>query len=492
MFIESCTWITFSLIFIGSLGNILCICVFLRKRFRSSILTPFFVALLITDCIYLMFRVIKLLYYQETLFEHFSSQLSCSLSLFIRIYSSFARNAPQILIPLSHYELYIRFTLILMASLAIQRAYDMCRISFRLIKRTSSSRSLSFILIISTFIIAYLLEFFGLSIFCSYELSSKTTYQWYNYLHKNLSNETISLINFMRNQSASEKDINCISNNNNNNSSCTHEEIAHITRHYFDIHQRPIVELIRKIHYSSIGTKIARNELRLKYHYHTCLIRLQPDLFLKLFDVLYSRTLGFNRYTLILVIGSIIPSIITILGNTISLRWILNIRNSVYEHSAIFRRTDETRRVIIIITVECLLAVINSWLVDIILSIVFCKWSVAIGDDCPEFLEHYHPLLAFFDLLNSMSNIVLYCFATKRFRRELECMLKGWINTIRQVLKIICKCEWTNSSIRRKKFHDEHSNGPTETSLQVFKSSKRFSKKYDYIKIKIVSTPDII
>jgi hypothetical protein len=49
-----------------------------------------------------------------------------------------------------------------------------------------------------------------------------------------------------------------------------------------------------------MGSKMARNELRLKYHYHTCLIRLQPDLFSKLYDVLYSRILGFNRYTIIL------------------------------------------------------------------------------------------------------------------------------------------------------------------------------------------------
>lgn len=66
------------------------------------------------------------------------------------------------------------------------------------------------------------------------------------------------------------------------------------------MHQRSIVYLIHKIQLSQTGVRMARNELRLKYHYHTCLIRLQPDLFLRIYDLLYSRILGFHRYTIIL------------------------------------------------------------------------------------------------------------------------------------------------------------------------------------------------
>ncbi len=230
MIVEPCTWIMFLLISMGSLGNVLCICVFFRKRFRSSVLTPFFVSLLIADCIYLSFRVVKLFYYQETLFEQFLFRSSCSLSLFVRIYGYFTQYLPQIFIPLCHYELYIRFTLILMSSLAIQRAYDMCRLSFRLISRNSSQRSFSFILILNAFIIAYLLEFFGLSIFCSNELSPNVAYQWYDYLYNNLSNETIQLTEFIQNQSVNQAHIECIINNR---SSCSYEEIAHIARKYW-------------------------------------------------------------------------------------------------------------------------------------------------------------------------------------------------------------------------------------------------------------------
>ena len=227
MIIESCTWIGLATILLGSIGNWLCIGVFFRKRFRSSVLTPFFVSLLVTDCIYLTFRVIKLLYYQETLFHQFLFGSSCSLSLFIRFYAYFTQYAPQIFIPLGQYELYIRFSLLLMCSLALQRAYDMYRSSSRLIQRGSSSPSLTYVLILSAFLLAYLLEFFALSVFCSSQLSSKVAYQWYEYLFEHLSNETVHLIQFMHDQSANITDIDCLIHRN---SSCSSERTVQLAR----------------------------------------------------------------------------------------------------------------------------------------------------------------------------------------------------------------------------------------------------------------------
>lgn len=229
MMVELCFWIGFLFILIGSLGNWLCICVFLRKRFRSSVLTPFFIALLIADCMYLTFRVIKLLYYQGTLFREILFDSSCSSNFLIQIYAYFAQNAPQIFIPLCHFEFYIHFALILMSFLAIQRAYDVYRTSSRLIQRSSSSRTFSFLLIFSAFILAYILEFLALSIFCSDELSANTAYQWYEYLYQNLSNETIHLTNFMRNQSAYQYEIDCLIHNR---SSCSLQDTIRIARKY--------------------------------------------------------------------------------------------------------------------------------------------------------------------------------------------------------------------------------------------------------------------
>jgi hypothetical protein len=193
------------------------------------------------------------------------------------------------------------------------------------------------------------------------------------------------------------------------------------------------------------------------------------------------------------VIGSIIPSLVTIFGNAISLRGIITIRNSINEQSSVFRRTDETRRVIIIITTECLLSIINSWFVDIILSIKYCGRSVAIGDDCPYFLRRYHPLLAFFDLLNSMSNIILYCFAAKRFRHELERMIKGWINTIKKCLPCDCPYIRQHSKDLRSPCDDEQYYDRSDNSSRRFLTFIRRNKtKYDYIEFRVVSSPDVI
>ncbi|CAF5124591.1 unnamed protein product [Rotaria sp. Silwood1] len=228
----SCTWIGVLIILIGSIGNWLCIFVLFRKRFRSSILTPFFIALLVADCIYFTFRVIKLLFYQQTLFENIVSQSSCAQSLLLRIYGYFTQYAPQIFIPLCHYEFYIRFSLLLMSFLATQRAYDMFHSSYRMIPRNSSPRSFSYLLILCAFILAYLFEFFGLNIFCSSELSSKIAYQWYNYIRTNLSNETTQLISFMKNESNNQSEIDCIINNA---TICSREQTIQIVRKYFNL-----------------------------------------------------------------------------------------------------------------------------------------------------------------------------------------------------------------------------------------------------------------
>lgn len=76
--------------------------------------------------------------------------------------------------------------------------------------------------------------------------------------------------------------------------------ILHILGHYFDMHQRPILSLIHKIQLSTVGKKMARNEIHVKYHYHSCPVRFEPNFFLKIYDFLYARKFGFNRYTIIL------------------------------------------------------------------------------------------------------------------------------------------------------------------------------------------------
>lgn len=226
----SCTWAGMLIIFFGSIGNWLSICVFYRQRFRSSILTPFFISLLVADCFYLTFRVIKLFYYQQTLFDNFVHFSSCETTFFVQIYGYITQYAPQLFIPFFHYEFYIRFALLLMSFLTIQRAYDMRHSTYRIILRKSApKRSLAYSLIICALILSYLFEFFGLSIFCSTELSSTTAEQWYNHLNTILSNETIHFITFIKNQTNDQKEIACIINNG---SVCSEDEHLKLIRKF--------------------------------------------------------------------------------------------------------------------------------------------------------------------------------------------------------------------------------------------------------------------
>ena len=89
------------------------------------------------------------------------------------------------------------------------------------------------------------------------------------------------------------------------------------------------------------------------------------------------------------------------------------------------RRTDDTRRILLVITVECLFAIFNSWFSDIILSLIYCQKNLSAGDNCPAYLRQNYDLLVMFDLFNSISNIILHCLCGKRFRNELEQMLKS-------------------------------------------------------------------
>jgi len=178
-----------------------------------------------------------------------------------------------------------------------------------------------------------------------------------------------------------------------------------------------------------------------------------------------------------------------------SVRCIIAIRNSVNEQSrASRRRTDETRRVIIIITTECLLAIINSWFVDAILSIKYCDRSYAVGDDCPYFLRRAQALLPLCDLLNSMSNIVLYCFAGRRFRQELKRMLKAWIQAIRKRIPCYCRIEWTKSrEFIRNDDNEQQQIAQSESSTKPSKTVKSPNEqRHEYVKLRVVTYPTTV
>lgn len=206
---ERCTTIYLFLMTIGSIGNLFSLMVFLGEKFRSASLTPFFAALLLSDSIYLNFRIIKLIYYQETLFKQVSSSFSCSSSFLFEIYGFLTQFSPQYILPLFHYEFYIRFSLILMSFLAVRRAHDIYRSSLCLIQRSSTSRKCSFFLICLAFVLSYFIELFSLLLFCSSNLSPQTSDQWRSVLLKEFRGKTSFIVESMVNRSFSTEQIEC-------------------------------------------------------------------------------------------------------------------------------------------------------------------------------------------------------------------------------------------------------------------------------------------
>ena len=225
----SCTFIGICLFILGSSGNGLCILVFLRKKFRYRIITPYFIILLFADSIYLLLRLIKLLYYSQTLFKlHTNIQESCSKTFFARIYQYATQEWPQTLIPLIQSETYIRFGLILMSIMSVQRTIFITRSLKFLVLPTTANDTYKWkstvLIILFTFFLAYTFEFAGLTLFCSKSINRNITYDWFIYMNKYMDNATNILLNQMTDQPNSLKCVNYVINNLEQNQTLHIEE----------------------------------------------------------------------------------------------------------------------------------------------------------------------------------------------------------------------------------------------------------------------------
>ncbi|CAF0964195.1 unnamed protein product [Didymodactylos carnosus] len=413
------------LFILGLFGNILCIIVFLRSKLRSRLVTPYFIVLLLADSIHFSFRLIKLFYYQK----HFFNNSSCSFNFIIDLFNLVTKKLYIILIPFIHFETYIRFSLILMAFFSVQRYINIRQSIIKL--KIVSSKYWSYILILIAFILAYLCELFSLTLFCSKENNRQLSYKLFMYTIQHLNEQYTKLLTFaMLNNSihyhCTLYHIENIKSNFTITSKhiCTNDQLLDILAYYFNLYEFSIVKLIQIIHYHQYGQKIHRNEIHFIYQTHKCLMKQESDWFLKYYNFLYNSKIGLNRYTLLLVFGNILPSVITIIGNILCAKHIITFKNkSFLSMLSNRRRTDENRRVLIIITIECLLAILNSWLIDVLLSIFYCKTNLFIGNDCPLFIRKYYALTTILDFFNSITNIFLHGICSKIFRQELRILL---------------------------------------------------------------------
>jgi hypothetical protein len=88
-----------------------------------------------------------------------------------------------------------------------------------------------------------------------------------------------------------------------------------------------------------------------------------------------------------------------------------------------------------------------------------------------------------------MSNIILYCFAGRRFRHELKRMIRAWINAIRKRIPCYCRIEWgqPNQSSRN---HDEQYIAQSELSTKPSKNvPSQNEQRHEYVKLRVLTYP---
>jgi hypothetical protein len=148
---------------------------------------------------------------------------------------------------------------------------------------------------------------------------------------------------------------------------------------------------------------------------------------------------------------------------------------------------DDTRRILIVITIECLFAIVNSWFSDIVLSLIYCQRNLLAADDCPNYLRKNYDLLVMFDMFNSISNIILHCLCGRRFRNELRRMIKSFINSIKTIFhKIWCCYFRVDCSKLRQKQQFTDVNTPV---LQKESSNSSNTTTHNHLYIQIHASP---
>ena len=318
MLVIPCAFIGSALILLGSSGNGLCILVFLRQKFRHRIITPYFIALLAADSIYLAFRLIKLFYYSQTLFKsNTHSAQSCANTFFARAYHHATQTWPQLLVPLVHPETYMRFSLILMCIISVQRTTFIGR-SLKLLlppdtQKTAAKHRRTFLFILLAFLVAYVYEFNRLTLFCSRSGHRELFYEWFVYMSRHMKNSTelltktmldkpnsLACVNNVSHRLREQTDVSLVYDDDDDDSVCTREQLMDILSYSFDQHQRSIVNLIQSILFHQTGHRVTRNEIHRKFHFHECLFPQEPGFFHRHYNFTYNRMFGFNRYTLIL------------------------------------------------------------------------------------------------------------------------------------------------------------------------------------------------
>jgi len=89
-----------------------------------------------------------------------------------------------------------------------------------------------------------------------------------------------------------------------------------------------------------------------------------------------------------------------------------------------------------------------------------------------------------------MSNIILYCFAGRRFRHELKRMFEAWIHAIRKRIPCYCRIEWRKASQLTRNYDDEQYIAQSESSTRPSQTLKHPNEqRHEYIKLRVTTYP---
>ena len=172
----------------------------------------------------------------------------------------------------------------------------------------------------------------------------------------------------------------------------------------------------------------------------SCQLILTFSVYSKIFNFLSSLSFTFNRHTIAIFFGNVLPSFIVVLSNLLSLKVIYFSPHVKYIKRTVRKNRRKNRlnndfRAFLVILIESISIIAISWGIPIFLTLYYCHTLYVVSiSSCPR-IKQFLAVFLFTDLLNSSTNCLLYPLSGKLFRRKLV-----------SIIKLIFICGRSNSS----------------------------------------------
>ena len=213
----------------------------------------------------------------------------------------------------------------------------------------------------------------------------------------------------------------------------------------------------------------------------TCQMSIVYPWCLKLFDFLYSLSLGFNRHTLAIFFGNALPSFIVVLANLLSLRAIFCSKSLKYlketsRKTRRKRRLQSDLRAFLVILIQSFSVIMITWGIPIFLTMYHCGTLYVVSiEACPR-IKHTLAVFLFTDLFNSSTNCLLYSLSGKLFRRNFLALTKSIFTCCRGTLWHV-----RSGSSRSRSPHALDSPPSTHANTCVVQSRAESFRQLEYL-----------